>query len=214
MAVARAARRLTKEARHQQLVALAMPVVAEQGFGDFSIEQIAEQADVTRGNLYRYFPRGRSDIVAAVVREAGIELTSGWITDPELSLEERLQANMARLAEHAFGPSDAWRIHRKARAVDQPEIAEIVDHYLDTIVSNISVNNIGTTDPPPTVRAAILAALVFGETMMDELREEDIPRGQIGQIILDTLVAALRSAQAASPSSTRRKISSRRRKAN
>jgi AcrR family transcriptional regulator len=76
--------------------ALAMPVVAEQGFGGFSIEQIAEQADVTRGNLYRYFPRGRPDIVAAVVREAGRELTTGWVTDPELSLEQRLQANIAR----------------------------------------------------------------------------------------------------------------------
>jgi AcrR family transcriptional regulator len=195
MAVARGPRRLTKEARYEQLVELAMPVVAEQGFGEFSLEQIAEQAGVTRGNLYRYFPRGRPDIVAAVVEQAGRELTTDWITDPGLTLEQRLQANMARLAEHAFGLSNAWRIHRKARAEDQPEIAEIVDDYLNTVVSNISQNNLDTADPPPAVRATILATIAFGETLIDQARDDRLPRQQIEQIILDTLVTALRSAQ-------------------
>jgi AcrR family transcriptional regulator len=195
MVLARGPRRLTREARYQQLVALAMPVVAEQGFGAFSLEQIAEQADVTRNNLYRYFPRGRPDIVAAVVKEAGRELTADWVTDPELSLEQRLQANMARLAEHAFGVSDAWRVHRRARAEDQPEITEIVNDYLNTVVSNVSANNLGTPDPPPAVRAAILATIAFSETLIDESRRARIPREKIEHIILETLVTALRSAQ-------------------
>ncbi len=195
MAVERAPRRLTKEARYQQLIELAMPVVAEQGFGGFSLEAIAEQADVTRNNLYRYFPRGRPDIVAAVVSEAGRQLTRGWITDPELSLEERLQANMALIAEHAFAPSAAWRIHRRARADDQPEIAELVDHYLEVVVSNISLNNLGTADPPPAIRASILATIAFAETMIDESRDAGLAREQIGRIILEILVTALRAAQ-------------------
>ncbi len=191
----RAPRRLSREARYDQLIELAMPVVARQGFAGFSLEKIAEQADVTRNNLYRYFPRGRPDIVAAVVTEAGRELTRGWVTDPGLSLEQRLQANMAQIADHAFGPSDAWRIHRHARAVDQPEIAEIVTGYLDIVVSNIAVNNLGTADPPPSVRAAILATIAFGETLIDESRDAEIPRELIGQMILEVLVTTLRSAQ-------------------
>jgi AcrR family transcriptional regulator len=196
MAVTRGPRRLSREARHEQLIELAMPVVASHGFANFSLEEIAERADVTRNNLYRYFPRGRQDIVAAVVSEAGRELTSGWITDPELSLEERLQANMALIANHAFGPSDAWRIHRQARAVDQPELAEIINGYLDVVVSNIAVNNIGTPDPPPAVRAAILGTIAFAETMIDESRTAGIPREQIGQMILAVLVTSVRAAQA------------------
>lgn len=195
MAVERAPRRLTREARHQQLIELAMPVVAEQGFGGFSLEAIAERADVTRNNLYRYFPRGRPDIVAAVVSEAGRQLTSAWVTDPELSLQERLQANMALIAEHAFGPSAAWRIHRRARADDQPEIAELVDHYLDTVVSNIALNNLGTPDPPPAARASIVASIAFAEAMIDESRDAGLSRERIGQIILEILVTALRAAQ-------------------
>jgi AcrR family transcriptional regulator len=196
MAVERAPRRLTKEARYQQLIELAMPVVAEQGFGGFSLEAIAERADVTRNNLYRYFPRGRPDIVVAVVAEAGRQLTSAWVTDPELSLEQRLQANMALVAEHAFGPSPAWRIHRRARADDQPEVAALVDGYLGTIVSNISLNNLGTPDPPPAVRASIVATIAFGEAMIDESRDAGLPRERVEQIILEILVTALRAAQA------------------
>jgi AcrR family transcriptional regulator len=191
----RAPRRLTREARREQLIELAMPVVAEQGFSEFSLEEIAAQADVTRNNLYRYFPRGRPDIAVEVVREAGRQLTGGWVTDPGLSLEDRLQANTARIAEHAFGPSDAWRIHRRARAADRPEINEIVTEYLNKVVANISVNNVGTPEPPPRLRAAILATIAFGETIVDEARTSDVPRSEIAHIILETLVAALRAAQ-------------------
>lgn len=204
MTVARGPRRLTKEARYQQLIACAMPVVAEEGFGRFSLETIAERADVTRNNLYRYFPRGRPDIVLAVVAEAGCQLLGGWITDPELSLEQRLQVNMARIADHAFGPSDAWRIHRQARAADQPEITHVVNDYLDTVVSNISVNNLGMPDPPPLARASVLATIAFAETMLDEARSTGIPHDRIAQIILDVLVTAMRSSQSPAGSPRRR----------
>jgi AcrR family transcriptional regulator len=195
MTTDRAPRRLTREARYQQLVELAMPIVAEHGFGDFSLEEIARRADVTRNNLYRYFPRGRPDIVAAVVREAGRELLSGWVTDPELSLEERLRANSAHVAEHAFGPSDAWRIHRRARAADQPEINRIVADHLELIVANVSLNHVGTADPPPRVRVAIEGMIAFSETLVDRARGTDISQEEIVRIIIRTLVAALDAAR-------------------
>ena len=173
-----------------------MPVVAEEGLSEFSLEEIAARADITRNNLYRYFPRGRPDIVVEVVREAGRQLTGGWVTDPDLSLEDRLQANMAHVAEHAFGPSDAWRIHRKARAADRPEITQIVNEYLEAVVANVALNNLGTADPPLPVRLSIDAFIAFGETLIDEARDTKIPREQIAQILIETLVAALQSAQA------------------
>jgi AcrR family transcriptional regulator len=196
MATTRGPRRLTREARRQQLIELAIPIVAEQGFTEFSLEQLAERADVTRNLLYRYFPRGRPDIVAAVVREAGRELTNEWVTDPALSLEARLLANTERIAEHAFGSSSSWRIHRKARAADQTEISEVVTDYLDTVVANISLNNLGTPDPPARVRVAILGFIAFAETVVEESRDKDLSRAEIAQLLIDTLVAALSSAQA------------------
>src|SRR5581483_6293149 len=115
MASTRAPRRLSKTARREQLVAAALPVLAEQGFADFSLDDVAAPADVTRNLLYHYFPRGRPDIVLAVVRLAGEQLTGDWVTDEALSLDERQRANFARMLSHASAPSDAWRIQRKAR---------------------------------------------------------------------------------------------------
>ena len=83
-------RRLSPEVQREQLVAAAMPVVAEEGFADFSLGRIANRAGVTRNLLYHYFPRGRPDVALAVADEAGRQLTDDWVTDQTLPLPERL----------------------------------------------------------------------------------------------------------------------------
>jgi len=192
---ARAPRRLSSDARREQLVALAMPVLAEQGLADFSLEDVAEPADVTRNLLYHYFPRGRPDIVLAVVKQAGHELTGSWVTDPTLPLADRVAANVAQMMPHALGPSDAWRIHRRARAADQPELNEIVAGYLEQIISSISLNHLGTPDPPALVRLALNAYLAFAETIADEARTTNTPPAAVMQILTDTLIAAIQAAR-------------------
>ena len=58
IAVSRGPRRLSKVARRKQLISAAMPVVAAQGFADFSLDEVAARADVSRNLLYHYFPDG------------------------------------------------------------------------------------------------------------------------------------------------------------
>src|SRR6188474_1118466 len=112
----RSPRRLSREARHEQLVAAAMPVVAEQGFAELSLDDVAARADVTRNLLYHYFPRGRADVALAVAEAAGHQLTDEWITDEAIPLAERLIANNGRMIEHAMEPSVAWTLYRHARS--------------------------------------------------------------------------------------------------
>ena len=104
---------------------------------------------------------------------------------------------MAWIADQAFGSSDAWRIHRKARAADRPEITQIVTEYLNRVVGYISLINLGTAEPPPAVRLAILATIAFGETLVDDARDTDVPRDVIARIIIEALVAALDAARVA-----------------
>jgi AcrR family transcriptional regulator len=193
MATARPPRRLSKEARREQLVAAAMPVVADQGLADFSLEEIAERADVTRNLLYHYFPRGRPDVALAVVERTGIELTGGWVVDENLPLSERLSANFARMLEHALAPSDAWRIHRRARAADQPEIDAIVAAYAEFVIASISLNHLGTPTPPPLVRMALTGFIAFAEAVLDEARTTEVPRPAVMQLLSDTLVATIKA---------------------
>jgi AcrR family transcriptional regulator len=200
MTSVRPPRRLSKEARREQLVAAATPIVVEEGFGDFSLEEIAERADVTRNLLYHYFPRGRDDVVLAVVERAGAELSSDWVLDEDLALSERLAANFARMLTHALGPSDAWRIHRRARAADQREVAAIVSGYAERVIASVSLNHLGTPTPPPLVHLALIGFVAFAEAALDEARITKAPREKVMRLLSDTLVETIRAARAANAS--------------
>jgi AcrR family transcriptional regulator len=193
-------RRLSPEARREQLVAAAMPVVAEQGFTAFSLWRIANRAGVTRNLLYHSFPRGRPDVALAVADEAGRRLTHDWVTDDTVSLPERLAANFGWIYDHAIEPSDAWRIHRHGRAYSQPEpeLARIGERYVDVVISSIALNHLGTPDPPPLVRMGLIGFLAFAETVLDQARSTGTPREQVMRVLAETLPATVQSAQSAS----------------
>src|SRR5437763_6594156 len=142
-------RRLSRDARREQLIDVAMPIVAEQGLGAFSLDEVARGANVTRNLLYHYFPRGRPDILVAVGERSGHELSDGWVTDESIPLPERMAANFQRFLAHSEGPSDAWRIHRLGRASTEPELHTIIERFEDVVIAGVSQNNFGTPDPPP-----------------------------------------------------------------
>ena len=74
-----------------------MNVVADQGLAEFSLEDVAARADVTRNLLYHYFPRGRADIALAAVKQAGRELTENSAAPATFSAFVRVSAVSKRL---------------------------------------------------------------------------------------------------------------------
>jgi AcrR family transcriptional regulator len=185
---------LPKAARREQLVAVAMPIVAEQGFGEFSLDEIASAADVTRNLLYHYFPRGREDVALAVVEQACRELTADWVVDEGLPLSERLTANFERMMRQALAPSAAWRVYRRARGAGQPEIDEIVAKYIGSVISSISLNHLGRSKPPALVHLALTGFVAFAEAALDEARITKAPRKKVMTLLSDTLVATIQAA--------------------
>jgi AcrR family transcriptional regulator len=192
---------MSRGARREHLVDVALPLVAEQGLSGFSLEEVADRAEVTRNLLYHYFPRGREDIIAAVAERAGHEMTDGWVTDDSIPLAERQAVNFVRFFDHSKDPSDAWRVYRLARASTDTELHAIIDQYQEVIVRGIAQNNLGMTDPPPLARMAIKAALAFGETMLDEARGSDVPREKVLQVIAQTILQAMETIRATLPES-------------
>lgn len=174
-----------------------MPIVAEQGVGSFSLDDVAAGADVTRNLLYHYFPRGRPDILVAVAERAGHQLTDDWVTDESIPLPERLAANFTRFITHATTPTDAWRVHRLGRAAQDPELQEIVDRFEEVVISSVSLNNFGTPDPPPLARLAIKGFIAFSEAALDEARVAGLPREQVLALVAQTFVATLEAAVSA-----------------
>lgn len=139
-----------------------------------------------------------------MVERAGSELTGDWVVSERLPLSERLAANFARTATHAMAPSDAWRIYRRARAADQPELDEIVARHVETVISSVSLNHLGTRTPPPLLHLALTGFVAFAETTLDEARVRKAPRGEVMRLLTDTLLATIQAACAGSIEGDRR----------
>lgn len=172
----RSPRRLPSESRRDQLVKAAAAVIARQGYAGFSLDDVAERADVTRNLLYHYFPRGRIDLFLAALDRAGGELTKGWVTDPELSTAARTAANFERVADHVMKPSDSWLVYRQARGLADREVQKMLRGYQEVVLSSVAMNQLGTDDPPPAARVALTAYLAYVETALDSAREQGVPR--------------------------------------
>ena len=93
-------------------------------------------------------------------------------------------------------PSDAWRLYRLARATTDPEVRAVFDRFADTVLASISLNQLGTADPPPLARAALVGFFAFFEAALEEARAAALPRERVLAMLNETLVAALRASGA------------------
>jgi AcrR family transcriptional regulator len=197
MAVKSAPRRMQAADRREQLIDAALAVAARDGHERLAFERVANQAHVTRNLVYHYFPGGRQELLEAVAHRAGEQLSSEWVTDPGIPLAQRLEANLNRMIEHASEPTDAWQVYRQGRTAVDPSLLAIAARYRNQLIDNISLNQLGTSTPPPAVRIALDGFLAFAETVIESGIEEGMDRGQMMELIAGTLMSAMNAAAGA-----------------
>lgn len=188
-------RRLSSEARREQLATIAQELIARDGHAGLSLDEVAERAGVTRNLLYHYFPRGRLDLFIAAVHRGGGQIAGGWVIDERIPREQRIEANFRHVVEHARGPSAAWLVYRQARASAEPEVLEAISGYVDRIVSAVALNQLGTTDPPPLARVALMGFVAFTEVAFDEARSRGLRPESVMALLARTLASSMEAAQ-------------------
>jgi AcrR family transcriptional regulator len=194
MEVSSPPRRMPPAERREQLIDCALAIAAREGHENLAFEAVANRAGVTRNLVYHYFPGGKQQLLEASVHRAGEELSSGWITDPEMPLGERLAANLNRMMDHAAEPTDAWQLYRQGRGSVDPVLLEIAGSYRERVIGNIALNQTGTAEPPPLVRIALDGFLAYVETVIESAIEDDIPRDQVIALVGGTLSSAMNAA--------------------
>ena len=184
--------------RREQLIDAAVAIAAQDGYENVAFEAVANRASVTRNLVYHYFPGGRQQLIEAAAHRAGEQLSSGWVTDPDVPLAQRLEANLNRMIDHAFEPTDAWQLYRQGRGAIDPGLQKIALLYRERVISNIALNQIGTTEPPPIVRVALDGFLAYVETVIESSIVKEVPRDQVIELVRGTLMSAMNAAAGAS----------------
>jgi AcrR family transcriptional regulator len=208
----RAPRRLSAEKRRQQLVEIALDRIAEHGFDEYSLDEVAEVADVSRNLLYRYFPRGRQDLSLAVVERVMAELAERWNVDPTLDRRERAEINLGRFARHGFDATAEWRVYRRVRAVTDREAVAIIDEFHSQWAERIAANN--DVEPSNEIIATALRALIaFACEAIDQAATRGITEQDVMELIFgvfdDTLASCGRVETTRSPKRRTRSHSNR-----
>jgi AcrR family transcriptional regulator len=132
--VPRSQRQRRKEARPQELLQAALLLFDEKGFAATRIDEVAQQAGVSKGTLYLYYP-SKEDLFKAVVRqnlssliEEGEQLAAGF----EGSSGELLRCLMQTWWERV-GNTPVAGIHKivLAEVRNFPELAQF---YTDEVI--------------------------------------------------------------------------------
>lgn len=170
--------RLDAAARRAQLLDLGVRLFSERPYDDFSMDDVAEMAGVSKGLIYHYFPTKRAFYMEAL-RAAVAEMTR--LTEPapgqsaEEALHSGLDAYLVYVQEHAL----AYRAILRGGIGSDPDVAAIADGFREVVYTRILAFS-GVEDPPPALRIALrgwiglveAASLEWGTN--DELGREDL----------------------------------------
>jgi AcrR family transcriptional regulator len=175
-----ASRRLSRQARRDQLVAAAMPLASRHGPAALSLDEVARRAGVTRNLLYHYFPAGETDLVGAVVDEAERQLVGPL---PPRDLDDAL----SRILDHALAPTHAWRIHCMARAL--PAYSERLEATARTTTE--ALRDFTGIERSTQTELALSGYVAYAEAVLDGARVARVGRDDIRRLLGRTLRAVV-----------------------
>ncbi|MFI1179762.1 TetR/AcrR family transcriptional regulator [Streptomyces sp. NPDC020799] len=183
-------RRLDPDERRNQLVDVGARLFAAKPYHDVLMEDVAEQAGVSRALLYRYFPNKRA-LFAAIYRQAADRLLTDTRIDPTGPLLEQLSAGLDIHFDYFAANQHAVLAANRAlvgdpviQAIIADELAELRQRLLDVIVLDGS--------PRDTVSAALTSWLVFVRALCVEwLSGEAFSRAELHDMCVGALRGAL-----------------------
>lgn len=176
---------MPRERREQLILDVAGQVFARAGYESASMDEIAEQAGVSKPMLYTYFG-SKEGLYLAYIERAGGELLERLIAarapdpSPASILRARITEFLAFVEEH----DDGWRVLFRELASTRPfaeQVAELREQIARAIRRMLEEGVAGCAGQPPPAADAVAHALVgAGESLANWwLDHPEIPRDQV-----------------------------------
>jgi len=187
--------RLQMDKRRAQLIQHGLELFGTRDYGEISIDDIADRANVSKGLLYHYFG-GKRAFYVEVVRHAARQLLSATMPDPGLSPALRGLSGVHGYLDFVEENATQYRALVTGGVSTDPELNTILENARMAFVGRIMLD-IGLTEPRPVFRVALRGWISGVEAAsLQWLNERDLPRETLVALLLlgvrSTLEAAVR----------------------
>ncbi|MFD9615012.1 TetR/AcrR family transcriptional regulator [Streptomyces sp. NPDC059083] len=183
--------RLSPAERREQLITLGARMLGDRALDDISIGEIAEQAGISRGLLFHYFPT-KQDFHLAIIQHANAELLERTSPDPTLALFDMLRDSVERYIDYVTENRTSYLALLRGPASASPELVALVDATRMALVDRIIAEAPIPADDPdrPRLGLAVRGWIAFvEETTLTWLREEPITRESLVEMLVASLPA-------------------------
>jgi AcrR family transcriptional regulator len=182
--------RLDVDERRAQLVTLGRGAFSRRSYDEISIDDLAQEAGVSKGLLYHYFPTKR-DFYVATVRESARLLLDSTFTPPETPPIERLGRGLDAYLAFAEREGPAFVSMLRGGVGMDSEVGRVIEEtrglFLQRLLEGIPAA------PSPVLRLSLRGWLGFVEAAtIDWLEHRDLGRDELRELFQRTLVEVLR----------------------
>jgi AcrR family transcriptional regulator len=197
-----AKRRLSTDARREQLLASGARLLAQRPYDEVSIEEIAKAAGVSKGLLYHYFPTKKDFLIAALERGQA-ELALLTAPDPDLPPAEQLAASLDRFLDFVEAHEAAYATIFSSRGGGHPELQAALEagrqQRMDAVIESLSTWEAApaSVERTPALETAVQGWFFFIEgAVLRWLERRDLERDELRELLGLVLVSSLQAAEA------------------
>lgn len=146
--------RLSPEARRAQLIELGVDMLATRTLDELSVEDIAQQAGISRGLLFHYFA-SKQEFHTAVARAAADELIRRTAPDTSRSPLDALAGSLDAFIRYVEEFPDAYKSLVRGAASGDTDMRAIFDDTRTTLAQRVldTVGDMGLTMGPRSALA-------------------------------------------------------------
>jgi len=196
-----AKRRLSTDARREQLLASGARLLAERPFDEVSIEEIARAAGVSKGLLYHYFPTKKDFLIAALERGQE-ELAALTAPDPDLPPAEQLAASLDRFLDFVEEHEAAYAAIFRSRGGGDLEIQAALEagrrQRMDAVIESLATWEAApaSVERTPSLETAVQGWFFFIEgAVLRWLERRDLERDELRELLALSLIGSLQAAE-------------------
>jgi AcrR family transcriptional regulator len=190
--------RLHVDARRAQLVELGLRLFSARAYDEIAIDDIAREANVSKGLLYHYFG-GKRAFYVACVEHAAAQLLERTAPDYTLPPADRARQGLVAYLDYVAERADAYTALMRSGIGHDPEVLAILERARVSIVDRM-LEGMGLTEPRPVFRLAARSWIGQVEAACIEwLETRDVEHATLVKLLLGALYGTLVTAKSLDP---------------